>query len=307
NPLAAGASFTWGGPTLTIPAGTATGNYYIGILVDKDNGVCETIETNNYVSTPITVQCGADLVVSSGSPTVTPATVLPGGTVTLSGWTVKNQGTASTGTNVFNNGFYLSTDAVITGADTLLDFNGNNPLAAGALFTWGGPTLTIPAGTAPGNYYIGILVDKDSGVCESNAADNYVSTPITVQAACSSDLVVSSGTPTVTPATVAPGGTVTLSGWTVKNQGTASTGTNVFNNGFYLSSDAVITSTDTLLDFNGNNPLAAGALFTWGGPTLTIPAGTAPGNYYIGILVDKDNGVCESNETNNYVSTPLTV
>lgn len=52
---------------------------------------------------------------------------------------------------------------------------------------------------------------------------------------------------------------------------------------------------------------APGASFDWGGPTLTIPGGTAPETYYIGILVDRTNAVAESNESNNYVSTQITV
>jgi len=119
------------------------------------------------------------------------------------------------------------------------------------------------------------------------------------------DLVITSGSPTVTPSSVAPGGTILLSSWTVKNQGTASSG--YFENGFYLSADSTITSSDTYLDGNANTSLETGAQFTWGGPDLVIPASTSPGTYYVGILVDKNNQVTESNETNNYVSRQITV
>ena len=299
--LAAGASFTWGAPGLTIPAGATPGTYYIGILVDRTNAASESNEVNNYVSVPITVVSLPDLAITSGTPTATPASVAPGGTVSLSGWTVKNQGTASSGD--FSNGFYLSSDAAITSSDTYLDGNSNTSLAAGASFTWGAPGLTIPAGTTPGTYYIGILVDRTNAASESNEVNNYVSVPITVVSL--PDLAITSGTPTATPASVAPGGTVSLSGWTVKNQGTASSGD--FSNGFYLSSDAAITSSDTYLDGNSNTSLAAGASFTWGAPGLTIPAGATPGTYYIGILVDRTNAASESNEGNNYVSVPITV
>ena len=36
-------------------------------------------------------------------------------------------------------------------------------------------------------------------------------------------------------------------------------------------------------------PEAAGEVFNWGGPTLTIPAATPAGNYFIGILVERLN------------------
>ncbi len=246
----------------------------------------------------------ADLVIITGSPTVTPSTVAAGGTVSLSAWTVKNQGTAGSGS--FSNGFYLSNDSVITAGDTYLTGNSNTNLAPGAQFNWGGPTLTIPGGTPPGNYYIGILVDRTNAVAESNENNNYVARLITVSAPSPlADLVIITGSPTVTPSTVAAGGTVSLSAWTVKNQGTAGSGS--FSNGFYLSNDSVITAGDTYLTGNSNTNLAPGAQFNWGGPTLTIPGGTPPGNYYIGILVDRTNAVAESNENNNYVARLITV
>jgi hypothetical protein len=121
------------------------------------------------------------------------------------------------------------------------------------------------------------------------------------------DLVISTGAPTVTPATVVAGGTVQLSGWTIFNQGNGDATTGV-DNGFYFSTDPVITPSDVRLDFNSNTAavLTAGHGFDWGGPTLTIPS-TVPGTYYIGILVDERNALAELDETNNYVSTPLVV
>jgi subtilase family serine protease len=143
-------------------------------------------------------------------------------------------------------------------------------------------------------------------VAESNENNNYVSKQITVSSPSPlADLVITTGSPTATPSTVAAGGSVSLSAWTVKNQGTAGSGS--FSNGFYLSTDSVITPSDTYLDGNSNTNLAPGAQFNWGGPTLTIPSGTPPGIYYIGILVDRTNAVAESNENNNYVSKQITV
>jgi subtilase family serine protease len=303
--LAPGASFSWGGPTLTIPAGTAPGTYYLGILVDETNGTPESNEGNNYKSVQITVLAPlADLVISAPASLVAnPSSVLPGGQVSLSAWTVANQG--SVASNAFSNGFYLSSDAVITASDVRLDGNGNTALAPGASFAWGGPTLTIPAGTAPGNYYIGILVDENNGTPDSNEGNNYKSVAITVLAPIADLTISAPATLVVAPATVVRGGSVVLSAWTVKNQGTVAS--NAFSNGFYLSTDAVITASDLRLDGNANFALAAGASFSWGGPTLTIPASVAPGIYYIGILVDENNGTPESNEANNYKSVALVV
>jgi hypothetical protein len=121
------------------------------------------------------------------------------------------------------------------------------------------------------------------------------------------DFVITTGAPTLAVSTVSPGGSVTLSAWTIQNNGGSWSGS--INNGFYLSTDATITSSDTFLDQNTNTSsvLPPGGSFGWGGPSLLIPVGTAPGVYYLGILVDRGNAVVESNETNNYVSVPIIV
>lgn len=294
--LAPGTSFAWGGPKLTIPANTPAGTYYIGILVDRTNKVTsQSIKPTVYTQITVT---GPNLVITSGTPTATPSTVMAGAKVTLSGWTVKNTGGAASG--AFSNGFYLSTDSTIDTKDTYLDGNSNNSLAPGASFTWGGPTLTIPVNTPAGAYYIGVLVDNTNKVNQS--VKPYVCAKITVTAAAP-DLVITSGAPTATPSTVKAGGKVTLSAWTVKNVGTLGSGG--FSNGFYLSTDSTISSGDTYLDGNSNGSLAPGAQFNWGAPTLTIPANTPPGTYYIGILVDNTNKVNQS--VKPYVYAKITV
>jgi uncharacterized protein (TIGR03437 family) len=299
--LAPGASFTWNAGSLTIPAGTQAGVYYIGILVNYNSAVTESNYNNNYVSTALTVTGGLPDLTVSTSIAVTPTSIAAGGTVQLSSWTVTNQGGSASGS--FSNGFYLSASPVITAGATPLGSNSNTSLAPGASFTWGGPTLTIPAGTPAGNYYIGVLVNNTGGVTESNTNNNYVSTPLTVTGNLP-DLTVSTSI-AVTPTSIAAGGTVQLSSWTVTNQGGSASGS--FSNGFYLSVSPVITAGTTLLGSNSNTSLVPGASFTWGGPTLTIPAGTPAGSYYIGILVNNTGSVTESNTNNNYVSTPLTV
>ena len=83
------------------------------------------------------------------------------------------------------------------------------------------------------------------------------------------DLTITAG-PTVTPSSVAPGNTVELSPWTVSNQGEGPSGD--FGFGFYLSTDRVITSSDTLLGGDSHAGLAPGESSIWGGRV-------APGNF----------------------------
>ena len=122
------------------------------------------------------------------------------------------------------------------------------------------------------------------------------------------DLVVASGPPTLSLGTVPAGGALTLSPMTILNRG-SSDATAPITTGVYLSSDSVITASDVPLASIVTTPdlLTAGHGVTWSGSTIRIPANTAPGLYYVGILVDATNAQAESNETNNTVSVPLTV
>jgi hypothetical protein len=188
----------------------------------------------------------------------------------------------------------------------------------GAVLSGGGP-VTVVDGVAtfanlrinePGTYTLHAeatsTVDED-GVADPTPA-GATSAPFNITSAAAADLVISAPTTlTVTPNSVAAGGTVTLSAFTVTNQGTASS--NFFSHGFYLSTDATITATDDvpLTGAVRKGMLAAGGSYDWEAQTLTIPAGTAPGSYFIGILVDDFNTTPESDEANNFKSTALDI
>lgn len=142
-------------------------------------------------------------------------------------------------------------------------------------------------------------------------------TPITFTATgiAPADLVISSGTPTVTPNAITLGSQVTLSAGTVKNLGDAAVraGTNV-NIEYRLSTDATITTSDlflgsSVITSSGMTPgqEITGPATVWAIPGNLTPPNLAPGDYWIGILADPGNEVAESNESNNFVSTPLRV
>ena len=122
------------------------------------------------------------------------------------------------------------------------------------------------------------------------------------------DLVIEGYTVSVPTLTVAPGGSLAVSSWTLRNQSAISTGPVVMNLGYYLSTDSVVTADDTLLLPSSITGTVAGdGTVFFPSQNLTIPNGTAPGAYYVGIVVDTNGVVDESNEANNFVSEPIVV
>jgi subtilase family serine protease len=92
------------------------------------------------------------------------------------------------------------------------------------------------------------------------------------------------------------GGVATVSD-TIANRGAGSAGASRVT--YYLSANVILDAADQLLAGSRYvSPLPAGASSS-GSTGLTIPAGIAPGNYFILAVADGDNQVAESSETNN--------
>jgi hypothetical protein len=124
----------------------------------------------------------------------------------------------------------------------------------------------------------------------AEATDACVHTPIPGQACA--DLVE---TAVSGPPSALVGNAIGISD-TVSDPGSEGTGS--FSVGLYLSTDAAITSSDTLLGTRSVAGLASGGSSS-GTTTVTIPLGLAAGTYYLGAIADSAGTVPESNEGNN--------
>ena len=100
------------------------------------------------------------------------------------------------------------------------------------------------------------------------------------------------------PATVVPGETFRLYA-TLKNQGIGASTATVLR--YYRSTDAVISTADTLLRGAARDPLAANATLR---RYLTVTAPTTPGTYYYGVCVDS---VTDESNTDNNCSRAVSV
>src|SRR5262249_49934918 len=166
---------TSGGSTpVTIPADTAVGAYYVIARADADGDVAETQEGNNPSARQ--VQVGPDLTVSA---LVVPRSVAAGATVAVSD-TTRNQGGGAAGGSTTR--LYLSTNSTFDAGDVPLGSRAIPALAPGATSA-GSTTVTIPAGTAPGAYFVIARADADDAVAETQEGNNASARSVQVAAA----------------------------------------------------------------------------------------------------------------------------
>lgn len=278
--LAAGASSS-GSTTVTIPAGTAGGTYYIIADADSTNLVAETNETNNTrASAPINI--GPDLVVSS---LTVPSTGGAGVAMTIAD-TTANQGGGDAPSS--KTAFYLSMHTTLDSTAVVLGVRSVPALAAGTASS-GSTSVVVPAGTATGVYYIIADANYDNEFPEVNQANNTrLSSPVRI----GPDLIESSVS--VSPIGGA-GGPITITD-TVLNQGLGDAGAST--TGFYLSTSVVFGSTAQLIGTRPVPALPAGTSNT-ASTTVTLPSGLATGNYFVFASANYNNQVVETFTSNN--------
>jgi len=157
--FAAMQTFNFSVPAPVIPLGTPPGDYFMGIILDTG---ADSNSTNNDTDTwdaqAVTVlEANADLnaVLSDA----TSGTYYQGETINVLHRT-ENVGTRVTGDVHLE--FRASTNTIISTFDTLMEERNYGPVAIGGqIFV--NSLVDIPSDLPPGNYYIGTIVDENSG------------------------------------------------------------------------------------------------------------------------------------------------
>ena len=278
--LAAGASIA-ASVSIEIPDGTSIGSHYLIAKADDDDLLSESIETNNTRSRQL--QIGPDLDVSSFS---VPSEAGAGGTISVTD-TVKNEGGAAAPASTTT--FYLSANSTLGSGDVLLAGSRAVPGLAPGATSAGAATLTIPSTTPVGTHYIIAKADGDDVIVETTETNNTFSRSIRI----GSDLIISA----LTVSASSGEDSTVLVGDTTTNQGTGSAAASVTR--FYLSSNASLDSGDVLLAGARDVPALDTDIGSAGLTSVTIPAGTTPGAYYLVAKADADGSVAETTETNN--------
>jgi subtilase family serine protease len=242
---------------------------------------------NNKVSSSLKV--GADLVVSA---LTVPGIAAFGSTITVSD-TTKNQGAGPAGESA--TGFYLSANSLLDASDVFLGARTIGVLAASTTSTVSTP-LEIPAGTTAGEYYIVAKADWADRAPESVESNNTRVASIRI----GPDLAV---TVLTVSASAVAGGSFTAND-TTRNQGADAVPMTATR--FYLSTNSSFGAGDVPIGVRMIGALTPGATDA-GSATLVVPAGTAPGNWWVIAVSDGDGTVAESLENNNTRARTITV
>jgi subtilase family serine protease len=270
-----------GSTLVTLPSGLAPGTYYLFALADAGGEVAEAQETNN--TRVAAVQVGGDLIVSA---LTVPARGAAGSPVVISD-TTKNQGAGALGGST--TAFYLSANFALDASDVRLSPSRAVPALDAGEVSSGTTTVTLPAGTAAGVWYLLAVADADAAVAETQEGNNTRAASIHI----GPDLTVSLFT---APSSVVAGATMNVSEYT-NNIGAGAAGASVTR--YYLSTNFALDASDILLPGGrAVGPLAAGSSSS-GGTTVSVPSSVAPGGYYLIAMADADRAVAESAETNN--------
>lgn len=297
--------------SVTVPSQTAAGTYYLLACADANSAVVEMSETNNCIASTTTVVIGgADLITSEMSNP--PATASPGSSFSVID-RVANIGSTNAGQTITK--YYLSLNGVqIVGAGPIGQRTVLGVLAGGS--DAGSATVTLPAGTAEGTYYVIACADRSYVVSETNENNNCRASATTVLVSAP-DLTQSNVS--VAPTTVSASGSITVTE-TVNNITTSTAGTSITT--FFLSLDNVRNSGDaymwTTCNSSGtlsrrNIPSLAGGDSSTGSTTMPLcvldSAGyhpVAPGTYFILACADRNQTVSEASETNNCTASATT-
>jgi subtilase family serine protease len=149
---------------VTLPATVATGSYYVIASADTNGQVVEASETNN-AAPGVLVRIGPDLTLSA---LTAPFSTAAGSTITVNS-TVSNQGGGAASASTTR--FYLSANAALDGSDVFVGSASVGPLNGGQSAPASMP-ITIPAGTAPGYYFLIAVADGEAAVTETLESNN---------------------------------------------------------------------------------------------------------------------------------------
>ena len=291
-PVLAPGATSKGTSFVTAPTTMSLGKYYAIACANDKNPVAEGNIYDNCTASTTKINLTAINLVEV-SLAHTPAMAVKGKPLQVTD-RVQNKGTALAGPTYTR--YYFS--ATSTKDPSMILGGRNVPALPAKAISQGTAALKIPPTIPLGNYYLVACADDNKVLPETAEDDNCISSQVVYGAPDLTETLVS-----VSSSTVVKGHIVTIVD-TVTNGGNAGAGASTTR--YYLS-----TSTDIAgalrLGAKAVPALAAGVTSPKVPKALTIPVKTTPGDYHLIFCADDLSVVSEADETNNCVSTPITV
>jgi trimeric autotransporter adhesin len=279
-----------------IPTSLAAGHYYVLFVDDLYNEVRETNESNNtrYLNIDVTVP-NVDLKVKTLHLSVSN---LIAGSSLIATDSIHNKGTdVSLPTYTL---YYLSTDTILDldSVDVFLNI-AYTPEVFGKTSVFNSVDLTIPSWVVGGTYYILFQADGYNQQSEKDETNNVAYKKLTVKTS-TVDLTVKNHA--ISKAKLLKGETFTVSCNEANLGNTDASGSYL---GYFLSTDNQYSYDDVILSYTYLDVPAKSTVFNTA--SVTIPANTPAGNYFILFGADAFQYVNETDETNNFVYKAITV
>lgn len=277
-----------GDTTLTAtvtPTGAAPGRYYVIVEVDPNGLIDERREDNNdnYRFTRLEI-LGPNLVPAN----LTAAPVAFVNRPYRVSLAIQNTDDAASGT--FRYAVYIARGGILLNSTPVFTSMPLTVAANQAIQI--DQDITLPVGTATGSAQLGVYVDFDDVVAETEEGDNIAILP---QNIIVSDLVPDVTAEIVATATAAAAGENFAVTRILSNVGVADAPT--FEYGYFASVDSVITPDDIPLATLTSSLAEGGSAY--GIDVITIPATVLGGTYWVGLYVDPNQRLQEIDETNN--------
>jgi len=264
------------------------GKYYLFVRIDGANPVIsDKDKTNNVIaSEPFDLKWDVDVSIVSVSYDASSAQSGTSKTATV---IFKNFGTTNANGRVYMQA-HLSKDAILSDDDIYI----SNTYVSYGLSGGRQITKTIPTSlpdVSSGNYQLIFSIASRANWYEKNTDNNSLAGD-TFSITNDVNLQFSNLTAGITNYNGLPFNV----SYAINNTGTMDSAE--FNINYYLSTDNIITTDDTYLTNTKSLSILSGSFIT-DTKSLSLPTSLAAGDYYIGAVVDPENAIMETNESDN--------
>jgi hypothetical protein len=285
---------------ITIPSNIPVGTYYLWVVADElPSSVNQTTRADDVARSSalavVTVRRQPNLVPQSI--TLSASAARPGDQIAVM-WTLTNTANVTCPTSL--TGFHLGTSATVAPTNDAVNLRFETPeINANSAIRFTN-LVTIPTNTALGTYYFWVVADDvaTSTLNQSSRADDPArSSALSVVSVIARPNLVPQNV-TLRSYTARPGDQVTVM-WSVTNSGNGNCPASV--TGLHLGTSASNRPTNDALNLKIATPAINTNSFVRQTNTITIPASTALGTYYLWVVVDDvaDSGLNQSSRADD--------